>query len=593
MSNMEAVASSYSELRTITRPDLAEPDGRAIVADGVTILWDAGELLNDRSHADRTVYTAVPNAEGTALNRIDFTPDNVDVLGPKLGDVNFDNADLINFVLGEGRDWKLGDINHSNPAILGPPSGAAPQMGTGYEVFMDDWKDRPKVLFVGANDGMLHCFRVLTGEELWAYVPHNLLPKLKNMWVHDNATGMRYFARDVYVDGSPTVKDVYINDEWRTVLICGQGPGKGSSIGGGNNYYFCLDVTDVENPQPLWEFTHERMGETWSVPAVGRIVKEGEDTWTAFMGSGYDNVSGSGRQGNRFYAVDIATGVEFWVYNAREVNTRTVHGFTWNIANTLPGSPAILDIDDDGSADRIYFGDLDGRMRKVDVSLEFQSGDPWVPEAIYTDSYNYPIITSPAVWLNTGSAETLPRVYFGTGGDDKAPDDANYAFLSVVDDPNAADDDARVEWYLGDPDVLNLDADKDVGDLTMGEKVWADPKIANSIVYFSTLTGSIESVDPCRDLEGIGRLYGRFVKSIAGSPVGGTAFRSASGSRENLGLEIKTRAAVTLGETDRAGGVYKREVYIQEYDSTIQKLEQPTGSMLRIKSWREIYKIIK
>jgi len=100
-------------------------------------------------------------------------------------------------------------------------------------------------------------------------------------------------------------------------------------------------------------------------------------------------------------------------------------------------------------------------------------------------------------------------------------------------------------------------------------------------------------VDPCQDLAGIGRLYGRYVKDYSGSPVGGTAFRNAGGQMENLGLEIKTRAAVTLGEYERAGGIWKREVYIQEFDSTIQKLEQPSGSVLRIRSWREIYKIKK
>jgi hypothetical protein len=50
---------------------------------------------------------------------------------------------------------------------------------------------------------------------------------------------------------------------------------------------------------------------------------------------------------------------------------------------------------------------------------------------------------------------------------------------------------------------------------------------------------------------------------------------------------------VTVGEAERvAGRVQKREIYVQEYDSTLEKLEQPIGSLLRIKSWREIYRII-
>jgi len=67
-----------------------------------------------------------------------------------------------------------------------------------------------------------------------------------------------------------------------------------------------------------------------------------------------------------------------------------------------------------------------------------------------------------------------------------------------------------------------------------------------------------------------------------------------AGPAESLNIAAKTRAAVTLGERARTqGGARKREVHIQEYDSTIQTLEQPVGSILRVKSWREIYRIIR
>jgi hypothetical protein len=62
---------------------------------------------------------------------------------------------------------------------------------------------------------------------------------------------------------------------------------------------------------------------------------------------------------------------------------------------------------------------------------------------------------------------------------------------------------------------------------------------------------------------------------------------------ESLQLASKAREAVTIGERQKAPGTYKREVYIQEYDSTIERLEQPVGAILRITSWREIFKIIR
>jgi Tfp pilus tip-associated adhesin PilY1 len=418
------------------------------------------------------------------------------------------------------------------------------------------------------------------------------LPKLKNMWAVDGATGTRYSARDIYVDGSPMVADVYIDangdasKEWTTILISGQGSGNGSSLGGGTNYYFALDITDPDNPQPLWEFTHDFLGETWSVPVVGKIRKNGQDAWLAFMGSGYDN-SPSEVVGNVFYAVDPATGEYFWAFYAGEVDTTIDLG--WNIPNTIPCSPSIVDIDQDGHADCVYVADLDGRVWKVDVSIDYEDPTSWAGVIIYEDSRNYPIISRPAVWINYALGGTIPRLYFGTGGDDRAPSDVAYSFVALLDAPAP-----EVEWYLGDPTILGLPAEKDLGDITIGERVWADPKVADYIVYFSTLTGSIDSVDPCASIAGVGKLYARFVQTVAGSIIGQSAFVTASGTKESLDLAIKTRAAVTIGERERpAGGTRKREVYIQEYDSTIQKLEQSIGAVLKIKSWREVYRVIR
>jgi len=590
MTAMTPEATSYSVLRTVSRQDLTQESGREIVPSGVEIVWDAGELLDSRSAASRTIYTAI--AEDSVLTRVDFTVSNVDILGPILQDVNNDNEGLIDFIRGEGREWKLGDSNHSNPLVVGPPDEAPTLMGDGYQDFMNTWEDRRKVVYVGANDGMIHCYDVLTGEELWGFIPYNLLPKIKNMWAVEEVTGERFFSRDMYVDGSPMVADVYIDvngdasKEWTTILICGQSSGKGSGIGGGLNYYFALDITDPDDPEPLWEFTHDFLGETWSVPVVGKIRKNGEDAWLAFTGSGYDN-STSEVVGNVFYAVDAETGEYFWAFYAGEVDTTGDLG--WNIPNAIPGSPSVIDIDQDGYADRVYVADLDGRMWKVDVSIEYEDPNSWEAVTIYEDSRNYPIISKPAVWIDYVSGGTIPRLYFGTGGDDSAPSDATYSFIALKDAPTP-----EVEWYLGNDSILNLPAEKDLGDLSSGERVWADPKVADYVVYFSTLTGSIDSVDPCESIIGVGRLYARYIQAQAGTTLGGTAFETASGTEESLALAIKTRAAVTLGERERVpGGTRKREVYIQEYDSTIQKLEQSGTSMLKVRSWREVYRVIR
>jgi hypothetical protein len=147
---------------------------------------------------------------------------------------------------------------------------------------------------------------------------------------------------------------------------------------------------------------------------------------------------------------------------------------------------------------------------------------------------------------------------------------------------------------MGSETETGLPVTKKVGSLEAGEKVWADPVISDYIVYFSTLKGSIEAADPCQNLGEPGRLYARFIQPVLGVPVGGSALKNAQGqSIDYLQMVSKARTAVTVGDRQRAGGNYKRDVYIQEYDSTIEKLEQPVGALLRIRSWREIYQVIR
>jgi len=601
VSSVSFTGGTYSALRTITSSDFDAATGRTLVT-GAEVYWDAGQMLDDRHPDSRTIYTAT-RASGTLTNplvRQDFTRANVTALSFFLQDVNNDNAGLIDFVRGKDRYWKMGDVNHSTPVVVGPPSEDPAYMGTGYAEFAQAYAGRPKVLYVGANDGMLHCFDTATGEELWGFIPYNLLRKLQNMYAVDAGNNTRYFAHDVYVDGTPTVADVQINGAWRTVLITGQGPGSGSALAGGLNYYWAIDVTDPANPQPLWEITHKdsqnriTMGETWSTPAIGKVNQSGTARWAAFMGSGYDNDPAADLAGRNFYVVRIDTGALLRTVQVSQVNTATLSGprapyLYPNIKTAIVASPTAIDTDQNGFVNSVYVGDLDGRLYRMDVTGTNPSG--WSLTAIYTDYLYYPIITKPAVWLDPYDGSPVPRIYFGTGGDDAAPGDREYSFVGIIDNGGNT---ATLDWYLGNPTVLSLNASYDVGDLGVGYKVWADPVIADQVVYFSTLRGSIEAVNPCVNLGEAGQLYARYIRQTSAIPVGGTAFRTSEATPpEYLQLVSKARRAVTVGEASRvAGRVNKREIYVQEYDSTIEMLEQPIGSLLRIKSWREIYKII-
>ena len=112
----------------------------------------------------------------------------------------------------EVRKSVLGDIYHSNINIVGKPDGSIQytnefQTGfyrsqNGYSNFMSQHSGRREIIYVGANDGMLHAFDATTGNELWAFIPPSLHPKLSTMIsTKANSTNSIYG-----VDGSSSVK---------------------------------------------------------------------------------------------------------------------------------------------------------------------------------------------------------------------------------------------------------------------------------------------------------------------------------------------------------------------------------------------------
>lgn len=562
-------------------------------------LKDAGEELNHKAWSARTIYTAYDAlGDGKYNDRIRFSLSEIgtldDYLG--LGQASPETAPLIKFVLGyeeknaRERPWKLGDINHSSPQALYPPNEDPGLMGAGYEAYMNGLADRPKVILVGANDGMLHCFDPVTMEELWGFIPNNLLPKLKRMRFIDPDCG-EYLNHEFFVDGTPAIGDVYFNGGWHTVLVCGQGAGWGRD---NLCYYFCLDITDPMNPKPLWEFSDpDTIGQTWSTPAIGRLPGSGK--WVAFFGSGYDNNT-TEVVGNRLYAVDIETGEALATMELSEHSESSPFG----IQNTLPGGPAAVDLTNDGYVDIVLIGDLLGRMWRIDVS-----GNPhsWDPEVIYRDPYKHPIITKPAVDVNSDGQ--YANTYFGTGGDEAAPNTAYYSFLALK---VSATGSATVDWYLGPDDLavqLGISPALKKGEMGQGEKVWADPVVADHVVYIATLFYSIENLNPCLTLTGSGKIYARYTM---GTQVGGSALLGNDGVvTQSMTTMQKVRSAVVIGEIQKVaqGGqaaINKRKVFIQDYSAPAGEGPEPPSEVLAsfvpsskvsIKSWREVYRIIR
>ncbi|MEE2960124.1 MAG: hypothetical protein VYA34_05220 [Myxococcota bacterium] len=208
-----------------------------------------------------------------------------------------------------------------------------------------------------------------------------------------------------------------------------------------------------------------------------------------------------------------------------------------NIENAVPGAPSLVDVDGDGIVDRAYFGDLEGRLwrlkfdptatwatfgAKSQLCVIFDAGDhdgDCYSNGVYngnldTCARNWaPIVTRPAVAVIERSK---PNVYFGTGADDRAPDEpVLYRFYSVQDNEKivSGSDCPRVkttkdlrfskpeyEWVVGDGfentyplRPLKCELSEGAG----GERYWSDPVILdNAQIFFASLYGDIDTVDP-------------------------------------------------------------------------------------------------
>ncbi|TFH31081.1 MAG: hypothetical protein E4G97_04755, partial [Deltaproteobacteria bacterium] len=236
----------------------------------MTLLWDDNTVLAGTPASSRRIYTGSYN--GTSWSRISFDNTTIDNNMLSVSSAAVKN-NIVNYVRGEGRTTKLGDIFHSKPVVVGPPSqfffddGYSTAVGGGSS-FVNLKSQRQRVVFVGTNDGMLHGFLSGTyqastglydsgsGYEMFGYVPSAILNKLQDFLPADLTT------HGYHVDSSPRVADVWIDagmtpdgvkqsSEWKTILISG--------LRKGGNGYFALDVTDpptdnnfTNYPKVLW-----------------------------------------------------------------------------------------------------------------------------------------------------------------------------------------------------------------------------------------------------------------------------------------------------------------------------------------------------
>ncbi|MBS0557185.1 MAG: hypothetical protein JSR27_07205 [Proteobacteria bacterium] len=254
-----------------------------------------------------------------------------------------------------------------------------------YEKFVKTNINRRPMLYVGANDGMMHAFDALTGSEVWAYVPNML-------YGNGQMTQMTNPANTLVagVDDTPVINDVFFtsDSQWHTILI-------GSMRLGGRGI-FALDITDQSNPASesaasgkfLWEFTNLNdadLGYTYASANLGRLHN---GKWVVVLSSGYfpqklqvssstygknstpDNAPGASSTVSHLWILDAATGALI-----RKIDTPA------SIKSYGLSTPVLGDFGLDQIDDVAVAGDLAGNLWRFDLT----NTDPtqWSVEAMF------------------------------------------------------------------------------------------------------------------------------------------------------------------------------------------------------------------
>ncbi len=446
----------------------------------VKTLFDVGCKLAERNYTDRTIYV---NLEG-ALTSLD--PDNFNLvnfltnLWNQTAQVFWNNLSIntnttkciINYLRGEGTfsciggdssfiarsreinlsqlcgnnintTWKLGDIIFSTPTIISNQPLNSYHLRYGDQSYFqyinsENYKNRTSFILVGANDGMLHAFRLgwlspyqppnkplrlidafntettnLIGKEEWAFIPYNVLPYLV-------AYGHKDYCHIFTTDYKVLVFDAKIDNTWKTLLLGVMGlGGRQLSLSNGvfSSSIFLLDLTPwlegrQNYPDLLWERTLPDKTLTTSYP---QVIKIG-DNWYVFIGSGPQYVFGSGQS----TLIAYPSQPKIYIFTLKEGNL--VKDFSIpNVSNQAVGMLRAIDYNNDYSDDFIYFGTYSsssGKFYRLNLRL---SNGSYVNISDLSSSHliqpllgfpEKPVLASPEITLDP---EKNLWVIFGTG----------------------------------------------------------------------------------------------------------------------------------------------------------------------------------
>jgi type IV pilus assembly protein PilY1 len=510
--------------------------------DGDRSIWEAGELLAMRSAESRRIFSAIDGQE------VEFVDIYADHFAAPMGlATREETADVINWTRGEYvpglRDrfgWKLGDIVDSSPVVVGVPSSF--YLNQEYMEFRMMYADRPRTVYIGANDGMLHAFDELSGEEIWSYIPESQLPKLRSL-------ADTTYCHEYFVNLTPKASDVYLGGQWRTVLF-------GGMKHGGDGFY-AIDVTHPESPRFLWETRLPMVGESWTQPEIVNVESLGR--MVAIVGSGPDYVNGEAY----VMAVNVEDGSLLWselLSSRLDVNMAT--------------AAEAVDIDYDGYEDVFYISDLAGHTWRYDLrnfppqkTLLFETEQPIQAEPVLTVDYNND------VYLYFGTGKYIDPIDF--------IDVSQQTFYCIIDNHSGT----TVSRYdlVDQTSSIQEITSNDRGwfvDLVMGagERVVEPDALVAGVVYFTSFKPMAERCE----FGGFSWLYAmQFRNGAAHDGDDDSSNDTADGRVEEIGEGIVSRPVIDIINEDVVIQGSDTRIHVRDTVGIIQQLI--------VRSWRQIY----
>ncbi|MCM8594787.1 PilC/PilY family type IV pilus protein [Accumulibacter sp.] len=254
------------------------------------------------------------------------------------------------------RTHLLGDIVGSEAVYVKEPQFNYADFG--YGSFKTANQTRTAMVYVAANDGMLHALDAATGNESWAYVPSMVMGRLFRL--ADKTYSMQG-VHQFTVDGTPVAGDICVSNctspaagpaVWKTILVGG--------LNNGGRGYYALDITNPAAPKALWEFSEAddaNLGYTYGNPVISKL-KNG--TWVVMFTSGYNNINlGDGK--GYLYVLNANTGSLIRTIPTNVGSTTTPSGLARIAAwANFP--------DQNNTTQRVYGGDQIGNVWRFDVN---------------------------------------------------------------------------------------------------------------------------------------------------------------------------------------------------------------------------------